>query len=124
MGKLWWLAVGTFAGGFGRYFLAGAVSRFTGSGFPYGTLVVNSLGCLVIGMGSALVEYKNLLGPEARVLLMAGFCGAFTTFSTYIFESMSLLKDGEILRAMLNLGGSVLLGCLAFLLGQMLVRAI
>lgn len=111
------LIVGGTLGTLARYILAGAVYRFYGTDFPYGTLVVNLVGCFLIGFFVVLSETKFLLGPNARVLLMIGFCGAFTTFSTYILESANLIRDGETLRALLNLVGSVVLGFVCFRLG-------
>lgn len=119
-----WIGVGSLIGGYARYALAGGVHRITGFSFPYGTLIVNLLGCFLIGLLNALAEYKLALGTQCRVLLMTGFCGAFTTFSTFVLESMNLVKDGEWLRAAANLGGSVLLGCLAFIVAEMLVKSI
>lgn len=111
------LIVGGTLGTLARYILAGVVYRFYGTDFPYGTLVVNLVGCFLIGFFVVLSETKFLLGPNARVLLMIGFCGAFTTFSTYILESANLIRDGETLRALLNLVGSVVLGFVFFRLG-------
>src|ERR1044071_3603051 len=106
------LGIGSILGGYARYILAGRVYETWGTAFPYGTLIVNLSGCFLIGLLNALAEYKFLLGTEARLFLMTGFCGAFTTFSTFVLESMTLVKGGEWVRAVLNLGGSVFLGCL------------
>ena len=114
------LVIGGVAGTICRYVLSGLVYKAAGSGFPYGTLVVNLLGCLVIGFLSALSDDKLILGPEMKVLWMAGFCGAFTTFSTLIFESSNLLKDGETAKAFWNVALSVLIGFVVFRLGVVL----
>ena len=114
------LAVGGLAGTFARYWLAGAVYRRFGSGFPIGTLAVNLSGCLLIGFLAALAEAKFVLGPNARLLLMVGFCGAFTTFSTFMLESANLVRDGQTWLAALNVVGSVALGFVGFKLGVML----
>lgn len=124
MGKWASLLVGTLAGGVARYLLAGTVYRVLGAGFPYGTLAVNLSGCLLIGILDAMAEDRFLLGPQARLLLMAGFCGAFTTFSTLILETDHLLRDGDWARAALNAGGSLLLGLLLFRLGLLAARAL
>jgi CrcB protein len=124
MGKWLNLAAGSLAGGFARYALAGTVYRICGTDFPYGTLAVNLSGCLLIGVLEALAEDKFLLGPEGRLLLMVGFCGAFTTFSTLILETDHLLRGGEWARAALNLGGSLVLGLLLFRAGALIVRMI
>ena len=116
------LAAGGILGTFARYFLAGTIHRFLGAAFPFGTLVVNLTGCFVIGFFAVLAEEKFLLGPTARVFLMAGFCGAFTTFSTFILETSNLTKDGENLYALMNIALSVVLGFLVFRLGIILAR--
>ena len=95
MAKWLGLAAGGILGTFARYFLSGAVYRVWGASFPFGTLVVNLVGCFAIGFLAVLAEEKFLLGPAARVFLMIGFCGAFTTFSTFILETANLTKDGE-----------------------------
>jgi len=113
------LLLGGICGTAGRYVLAGAVYRWLGTGFPYGTLAVNTLGCLVIGVLSALTENKFLLSPEARLFWMVGLLGAFTTFSTLIYESWRLMQDGEMLLAGVNLLGSLALGVVALWLGHL-----
>lgn len=124
MGKWFHLIVGGIAGTAARYVLAGAVYQVLGSSFPYGTLAVNLIGCFVIGFLAAVAEEKFLLGPEARMLLMAGFCGAFTTFSTFMLETSNLIKDGEIFRAFLNVAASIVIGFAVFRLGVLLAEMI
>lgn len=124
MAKWLELAAGGILGTFARYFLSGAVHRVFGVTFPFGTLVVNLVGCFAIGFLAVLAEEKFLLGPTARVFLMIGFCGAFTTFSTLILETSNLTKDGESLYAFMNIALSVVLGFLVFRLGVMLARVI
>lgn len=124
MVKFFLLAFGGIAGTLSRYALAGFTYRLMGTTFPYGTLVVNVLGCFLIGFLSVLAEKKFLLGPNARLFLMAGFCGAFTTFSTFILETDNLLKDGEIIRAFLNVVLSVAVGFVVFRLGGLLGEVI
>lgn len=120
MNKFFAIAVGSLAGGFARYYLAGFVYRLVGSIFPYGTLAVNLVGCFLIGFLSMLTEKKFLIGPEARLLLMIGFCGAFTTFSTFMLETANLVRDGEMAQALLNVVLSVVAGYLVFRLGILL----
>lgn len=116
----WLLLIsGGVIGTVGRYSLAGVVHRLLGSGFPYGTLVVNATGCLCIGFLSALAERKFLLSPEFRVFWMIGLMGAFTTFSSLIYESGQLLQDGQIGVALLNLFGSLAIGLAAWWLGTL-----
>ena len=114
------LIVGGVVGTVARYVLAGAVYQVLGTNFPYGTLAVNLTGCFVIGFLAALAEEKFLLSSNARLLLMAGFCGAFTTFSTFILETANLIKDGETLRAFINVAVSVIIGFMIFRLGVLI----
>lgn len=120
MEKWAFLIGGGVAGTLARYSLAGLVYARWGTGFPYGTLVVNLLGCFLIGWLDALCERKFLLSPNLRLLLMTGFCGAFTTFSTWMLETSNLLKGGETLAALGNILVSVLAGFMLFRAGGML----
>jgi CrcB protein len=119
MNKWILLGGGSLAGGFSRYLMSGVISDKWGARFPHGTLAVNLSGCFLIGLLNALAEEKFLLGPEARLFLMTGFCGAFTTFSTLILETSNLMKDGEMGRALLNVTVSVVAGFLLFRLGTL-----
>ncbi|MGE5307792.1 MAG: fluoride efflux transporter CrcB [Deltaproteobacteria bacterium] len=120
MSKFILLTVGGTAGTIARYLLGGAVYGIAGTSFPYGTLVVNLLGCLLVGFLAALTEDRFVLGPDLRVLLMIGFCGAFTTFSTFILETSNLIRDGETMRAFLNVIVSVAAGFILFRIGMFL----
>lgn len=114
------LALGSVAGGLARYFLASAVNQTMGASFPYGTLLVNMSGCLVIGVFDGMVETRSLIGPTGRLLLMSGFCGAYTTFSTLMLETSNLVRDGETMRGFINYMGSGALGFVLFRLGTLL----
>jgi len=114
------LTVGSAAGGLARYYVSGMVYRLAGTSFPYGTLTVNLLGCLIIGTISAVAETKFALGSAGRMFLMTGFCGAFTTFSTFIFETGNLIKDGQIAMALSNVLISVAAGFVLYKLGVLL----
>lgn len=113
------LALGGIFGVFARYLLASKVYSYAGTGFPYGTLVVNVSGCFAIGLFDSWAGTRGLLGPTARLFLMTGFCGAYTTFSTLILETSNLAADGELLRALLNYLGSGVLGFALFRLGML-----
>src|ERR1035437_8153936 len=118
------LAAGSLAGGFARYFMAGGVYRGLGTSFPYGTFLVNITGCFLIGLFDCLATERFVLDPAARLLLMTGFCGAFTTFSTLILETSNLMKGGDFVRASLNAFGSLAVGLIVFRLGTLAGRLI
>lgn len=118
------MVLGGTLGTLARYLFAGFIYRVWGTSFPYGTLAVNLSGCFLVGALAVLTEEKFILGPVGRVFLMIGFCGAFTTFSTFILETANLMKDGENVRAFLNVLLSVLLGFAALRLGIMAARII
>jgi CrcB protein len=124
MNKWLCLIVGSIAGGLARYLFAGVVSERFGARFPYGTLLVNVSGCLLIGIFNSLAEEKFLLGVNERILLMTGFCGAYTTFSTLILETSNLVKNGELGLGLLNLGVSIGAGFILFRLGELMGRVI
>ena len=121
-----WLSLmaGGALGTLSRYLLGGFFYSILGTQFPYGTMIVNLAGCLLIGFLAVLSEEKLLLGPNMRLLLMVGFCGAFTTFSTFIFETANLMHDGETFRAFLNVLASVILGFILFRVGVFLAEII
>lgn len=111
-----YVAVGGAVGAVARYGLGGWVQERAGFGFPLGTLVVNVLGSVLIGFAVRYVEVMRTT-PEVRALVAVGLLGAFTTFSTYSYETVSLLEDGEWLRAGLYAVGSLLLGLAAVYAG-------
>lgn len=79
-------------------------------GFPYGTLAVNMVGCLVIGVFVGMIDTRQALGPEFRVFMLVGVLGGFTTYSTFGLETLALFKDTEYLRATTNIVVHVVLG--------------
>jgi fluoride exporter len=95
-----------FAGGgigaVARYWLSGLVYQRLGSGFPSGTLMVNILGCFLIGILMSVFEERFVLYPSLRIFLTIGILGGFTTFSSFSFETVALLRDGEIFYASAN----------------------
>jgi CrcB protein len=105
--KLLCIFVGSGLGGLLRYAMQGWVHRATGVSFPAGTLVVNVLGCLVIGFLTALVTGPVLMREEYRIGLTVGLLGGFTTFSTFGLETFALANEGQIWWAVLN----VVLSC-------------
>jgi len=117
MSKYVELVIGGSIGTISRYLLGGFVYGIFGTAFPYGTLAINLLGCFIIGFLSTMAEEKFLLGSNVRLTLMVGFCGAFTTFSTLILETSNLVRDGEMMRAFMNILISVALGFILLRLG-------
>ena len=110
------------AGGFSGSALRFIVSSWTQrsafiAGFPLGTLVVNVVGCLFIGILGGLAEQRQWLEPGLRLFLVVGILGGFTTFSAFAFETLTLLQQADVGRAVLNVLLQVLLGCAAALLG-------
>ncbi len=124
MVKIFNLVIGGIAGTLARYVLAGFVYKVWGTDFPYGTLAVNLSGCFIIGFLVSISENKFLLGTNAKMLLMIGFCGAFTTFSTFMLETSNLIKDGQSLRAFVNVLVSVVVGFVIFRIGVLLGEVI
>ncbi len=112
------LAVGGVLGVFARCIVSDVVHKQFGSGFPIGTLVVNLTGCLLVGILLTVAEGKFLLGPHGRLMLITGFCGAYTTFSTWMLETQRLTEERQILPAVANLAVSVVLGIAAAMAGQ------
>ena len=104
------IAIGGAFGSVARYLLSAFVLRVTGSLFPIGTFVVNLVGCVVFGAIAGAAEQRVPLSPDLRLLLLVGVLGGFTTFSSYAFESFSLLRDGQWVAAAINMVGQVLAG--------------
>ena len=119
---LLYIGVGSFIGGIARYLTARAVQNSIASAFPYGTMVVNILGCLLIGLIFGISERTNLINDEWRIFLTVGFCGGFTTFSTFANENMTLLRDGNFFHFALYAGLSVFLGLIAVFFGNALTK--
>jgi len=120
--KLGLLALAGTAGTLARYWLSGLVYDVVGRDFPWGTAAVNILGCFLFGLVWELGEDRMLLRTEARVVLLTGFMGAFTTFSTFIFESAGYLEEGRYLPALANVAFQTILGFAALFAGLILGR--
>ncbi|MBF0484189.1 MAG: fluoride efflux transporter CrcB [Candidatus Omnitrophica bacterium] len=119
-----YLIIGGIVGTASRYSLAGFVQEKCVTTFPWGTLSVNLIGCLIVGFLDVLFEKKFLLSINARILLMTGFCGAFTTFSTLILETSNLIKSNQITYALGNILISFVFGFAAFKLGAVIAEFI
>ncbi len=124
MATAFFVGLGGMVGSMGRYGMSGLVARlWPGAAFPGGTLSVNLIGCCLIGLlGSA--DLRNFLSSDLRALLFIGVLGGFTTFSAFAYETLLLTREGDTVRAMLNVLVSVV-GCLlAVWVGSLLGRAI
>ena len=100
-----------FGGGIGaafRYWLQGSIYRFIGTNFPYGTLLVNVLGCFAIGFLMAVFEERFVVQPVLRIFLTIGILGGFTTFSSFSLETVNLLREGDYLSGSANVIYSIL----------------
>lgn len=121
MGLLWIAAAGA-AGTLARYGLARGMSAWLGPAFPWGTLAANALGCFAFGWIATRAELRGWLSPAAATPLLAGFLGAFTTFSTFAFETGAFLRTGAFAAAAANLLANVVLGLGLFFAGVWLAR--
>jgi len=122
MKKMLLIAAGGAAGSICRYYAAGLAQRLAGTGFPTGTFAVNMVGCLLFGAVWGFFENRIGLGGDLRLLVLTGFLGAFTTFSTFMFESAQLVKASQVAMAALNIGGQAAVGLLLVFGGMTLGR--
>lgn len=117
-----YIAVGGAVGAVMRYLVSTGVHSILGRGFPYGTLTVNVLGSFLMGFLFIFMIERSSLGPEWRALVLIGFLGAFTTFSTFSIETLNLLESGAMARALANILVSVITAIMAAWLGLILGR--
>ena len=115
-----WIGLGSALGGMGRYWCSGVVARSFGETFPWGTIVVNVSGSLLIGFLATLMspDGRLLVPPDARVFLTIGLCGGYTTFSSFSLQTLNLVRDGEWLWATANIVLSVTVCLVAVWLGH------
>ena len=122
--KLLLIGFGGFTGSIARYFVSQLNLSIEFHSIPVGTLLANVLGCLIIGVLTGIADKSALLTLEVRLFLMIGFCGGFTTFSTFANENLMLLHSGELLTILLYSGLSIFLGFLAVYLGYVITNAL
>jgi fluoride exporter len=122
MAAYFWIAVGSALGGMARFFCSGLLARMIGETFPWGTLIVNVVGSFIIGFFATLSgpDGRVFVGTAARQFVMIGFCGGYTTFSSFSLQTLNLMNDGDWLRAGGNIGGSVIMCMLAVWAGHAL----
>lgn len=121
--KLLLVAAAGALGSSARYLVSGWAQRL-GAGFPWGTLAVNTLGCLVIGLLMYLFQQRQALSENARLALMVGFLGGFTTFSAFGYETFAMMRERDWPLAALNVGASLALGLVGVWGGWSAARAI
>lgn len=118
------ISLGAVLGANARYWLGGWAAEKFGVAFPYGTLIINLTGSFVLGLFVTLITDRFLIDPNWRLLIAIGFLGSYTTFSTYTYESVNLILNGQTWMGLLNLFGSSILGALAAIAGIALARAL
>src|SRR5690606_22122943 len=111
------VGAGGFIGSVLRYLIGGYFQGFAKS-FPLGTLVVNVMGCFVIGLLAQIGESRNMFSNEVRVFIFVGILGGFTTFSSFGNETINLMRGNQIINMFFNIGANVILGLLAVWLGR------
>jgi CrcB protein len=116
------IAIGGALGSVARYLFSSWVLRVSGTLFPIGTFAVNVVGCAVFGAIAGAAEQRVPLSSDLRAFLLIGVLGGFTTFSSYAFESFSLLRDGQFLGAALNIAGQVVAGLVGLWAGYVITN--
>ena len=122
--KLLLIALAGGAGALARYGLGGLVQRWTGGGFPWGTVAVNVVGCFLFGLVVTAASERFGLSVEMRIIILTGFMGAFTTFSTFAYESQQLMADGQWLWAFGNIALQLVVGVAMMIAGIAVGRAV
>lgn len=122
--RLLLVGLGGFVGTLCRYWLSDLIAKRYGETFPLGTLAVNAIGCFVIGFLFYFFYDRSLSTPTARTVVLIGVIGGFTTFSSYGLQTFTLLRDGEVFLALVNVLASNVLGLALVWLGYVLAKAI
>jgi CrcB protein len=118
------IAVGGAFGSIARYWVGSTIAGRMGTRFPYGTFVINITACIVIGFSLTYLGKRTGMDPAWRFLIAGGFIGAYSTFSTFEWETLSTLRSGAFALAALYAGGSLILGLAGTWLGALLAEAI
>jgi fluoride exporter len=116
------IGIGGFLGANARYLVGGWIAERFGTTFPYGTLIINVSGSFMLGFFLVFISERVFVHPNWRLFFAIGFLGAYTTFSTFSFESLALIEERAYLLAMANMVGSVILGLTAALGGMIVAR--
>ena len=121
---LWYIAAGSALGGMSRYLLGGAIQRLLETTFPAGTLLINITGAFLLAFLMRYALATTTISPGIRGLLTTGFCGGYTTFSTFTYDTLQLVEDGELARATAYVLLSVILGLIGAYCGIILAREV
>jgi CrcB protein len=115
-----WVAIGGALGSMARYWMSGFIAALIGGTFPYGTLVVNVTGAILVGFLATFTgpDSRYFILASGRLFMMTGICGGYTTFSTFSLETTNLMRDGEWTAALANVGLSVILCLVAIWIGH------
>ena len=124
MQKYFWIAFGGALGSMARYWVGSTIANRTGTKFPYGTFFINITACVIIGFSLTFLSRRAELNPAWRFLVPVGFIGAYSTFSTYEWETLSTIRTGAFLLAALYAGSSLILGLAAVWGGSQLAEII
>jgi CrcB protein len=116
------IGTGGFLGSISRFLASRFIQNIFPSAFPFGTFLVNISGCFLIGLIYGFSEKSSLVSSEWKMFLAVGFCGGFTTFSTFANENLALLRDGEFLHFLMYTGLSVILGITATFIGVIITK--
>lgn len=123
MSKLLLIGLAGLVGTLSRYWLSGAVSRRYGGSFPFGTLLVNLLGCFLVGLLFYLLQERSTANETVRAVILIGLLGGFTTFSSFGLQTFTMLQDGEFALAALNVAASNVIGLFLVWAGYTLAKA-
>lgn len=119
MVNLLYVGAGSCIGGMARY-LVGRLLPITSSGFPWGTLIVNLLGCFILGVIFGFLNKNVCLSDGIKLFLTVGFCGGFTTYSTFMYENFCLIADGRLLQLLVYMSLSIIVGLILTIVGYSL----
>ena len=119
-----WIALGAVVGASARYSLSLLIARRFSTAFPYGTLLINITGSLILGFFLVWTSERVLADPRWRLFIAVGFCATYSTYSSFAFETFALFEKGQMALAALNILGTNVVCLIAVMLGAMLARSL